>query len=266
MSHEPPGATMVDSHRGEGEEGVTMATVDTAGSTYPATPTPPTTPTTPTAPTGTAQAPTGPLAPPEPRGVLVGAGGDPLIVGLVFFGIAALALGMSLVGRPTGALGSILPILIMGAGLYQLVTTVWAILLGQSMVAAIFSTFSAFWLSFGALLLGINHGWFGLTSGDATGAQELFFIAWACLFLLLVIPVLMLPAVYPLAVFLVFVACALSAASAFTGSENLSIAAGATALTFAFLAFWAWVHVALKAMGGPAWPPLGEPALRYMAR
>jgi succinate-acetate transporter protein len=154
----------------------------------------------------------------------------------------------------------------MGAGLYQLVTTVWAIVLGQSLVAAIFSTFSAFWLSFGALLLGLGHGWFGVSSADATGAQELFFIAWACLFALLVIPCLKLPAVYPLAVFLVFVACSLAASSAFTGSENLSIAAGATALTFAFLAFWAWVHVALKAMGGPAMPPLGPPVLRYMAR
>jgi succinate-acetate transporter protein len=202
------------------------------------------------------------VAPPEPRGVLVGAGGDPLIVGLVFFGIASLALGMALVGRPTGAQGSILPILIMGAGLYQLVTTMWAILLGQSMVAAIFSTFSAFWLSFGALLLGITHNWFGLASSDAAGAQELFFIAWACLFLLLVVPVLKLPAVYPLAVFLVFVACALAAAGAFTGSENVFTAAGATALTFSFLAFYAWVHVALKAMGGPALPPLGRPVLR----
>ena len=239
-----------------------MATVDRAGSALPTTPTAPTMPTVPTTPAGTAPAPTGLVAPPEPRGVLVGAGGDPLIVGLVFFGLAALALGMSLVGRPTGALGSILPFLIMGAGLYQLVTTLWAILLGQSMVAAIFSTFSAFWLSLATLLLGITHNWLGLGSADAAGAQELFFIAWACLFLLLVIPVLKLPAIYPLAVFLVFVACALSAAGAFTGSENLNTAAGATALTFSFLAFYAWVHVALKAMGGPAYPPLGQPILR----
>lgn len=202
--------------------------------------------------------PAAPAAPAQPQGVILGVGGNPLIVGLVFFGIAALALGMALVGMPTSSQGSILPILIMGAGLYQLVTTIWAIFLGLSLVAAIFSTFSAFWLSFGALLLGVGHGWFGITSADVAGAQELFFIAWACLFLLLVIPCLKLPAVYPLAVFLVFVACALAASGAFTGSANVFTAAGATALTFAFLAFYAWVHVALEAMGGPAVPPLGR--------
>jgi len=197
----------------------------------------------------------------QPRGVLIGVGGDPLIVGLVFFGLASLALGMALVGLPTDSQGSILPILIMGAGLYQLVTTVWAIVLGQSLVAAIFSTFSAFWLSFGALLLGLGHGWYGVADADVAGAQELFFIAWACLFLLLVIPCLRLPAIYPLAVFLVFVACAFAASGAFTGTENLFTAAGATALTFSFLAFYSWVNVALTAMGVTKVPPLGRPLL-----
>lgn len=210
------------------------------------------------------EAPAPPPAPPaesRPQGVLVGAGGDPLVVGLIFFGIAALALGMALIGRPTSSQGAILPILVLGAGLYQLVTTVWAIVLGQSLVAAIFSTFSAFWLSFGTLLLGLGHGWFGITSADVAGAQELYFIAWACLFLLLVIPCLKLPAVYPLAVALVFVANALAASAVFTSSPNLLIAAGAVALTFAFLAFYAWVNVALKAMGSKALPPLGPQLL-----
>jgi uncharacterized protein len=201
--------------------------------------------------------PTAPPAEPEPQGVRVGAGGEPLVVGLIFFGIAALALGMSLIGRPTTAQGAILPILILGSGLYQLVTTVWAGLLGRSMVAAIFSTFSAFWLSFGALLLGLGHGWFGITSAGVAGAQELFFIAWPCLFLLLVIPCLKLPAIYPLAVALVFAACALAASGVFVNSPNTLTAAGAVALSFAFLAFYAWVNVALKAMGSKVLPPLG---------
>lgn len=198
-----------------------------------------------------------PPAEPQPQGVLVGAGGDPLVVGLIFFGIAALALGMVLVGLPVSSQGAILPILVMGAGLFQLVTTVWAILLGQSLVAAIFSTFSAFWLSFSALLLGLGHGWFGISAADVAGAQELYFISWACLFFLLVIPCLKLPAIYPLAVALVFAANALAAAGVFTGSPNVFTAAGAVALSFAFLAFYAWVHVALKAMGSRALPPLG---------
>jgi uncharacterized protein len=213
-----------------------------------------------------AQAPT-PVPPAQPQGVVVGAGGDPLSVGLIFFGIAALALGMSLVGPeldflPASSQATIIPVLVMGAGLFQVITTVWAMLLGQSLVAAIFSTFSAFWLSFSALLLGLGHNWYGVAPADSATAQEVFFIAWACLFLVLTIPCLALPAIYPLAVGLVFVACSLTAAAVFEGSQNLFTAAGATALTFAFLAFYSWVHVALKSVGVAALPPLGRPLLR----
>lgn len=215
----------------------------------------------------TTQSHVAPVAEPQPRGVVVGAGGDPLSVGLIFFGIASLALGMSLIGPeldflPARSQAAIIPILVMGAGLFQIVTTVWAILLGQSLVAAIFSTFSAFWLSFAALLLGLEHGWYGVAAADVASAQEVFFIAWACLFLILTIPCLALPAVYPLAVGLVFVACALAASAVFTESQNLFTAAGATALTFAFLAFYSWVHVALKSVGVSTLPPLGRPVLR----
>jgi uncharacterized protein len=206
-------------------------------------------------------------APIAPRGVVVGAGGDPLTVGLIFFGIAALALGISLVGPeldflPARSQAAIIPILVMGSGLFQLVTTVWAILLGQSLVAAIFSTFSAFWLSFAALLLGLGHNWFGVVPADVASAQEVFFIAWACLFLFLTIPCLVLPAVYPLAVGLVFVACSLAACAVFEQSSNLFTAAGATALTFAFLAFYSWTHVTLKSVGVTKLPPLGPAILR----
>jgi succinate-acetate transporter protein len=203
----------------------------------------------------------------EPRGVLVGVGGDPLSVGLIFFGVAAFALGMSLIGPdidflPAASQGAIIPLLVMGAGLFQAVTTVWAILLGQSLVAAIFSTFSAFWLSFSVLLLGLGHNWLGVAPGDVDNAQELFFLSWALLFLVLTIPCLALPAVYPLAVGLVFVANLLAALAVFTETQNLFTVAGIVALVFAFLAFYSWVHVALKSVGVTTLPPLGRPILR----
>jgi hypothetical protein len=200
--------------------------------------------------------------PPLPTGVLVGVGGEPLIVGLVFFAIASVALGMALIGMPSSDLGAAIPIMVAGAGFYQIVVTLWAIILGQSLVAAIFSTFSAFWLTLSVLLLGLAHGWFGISAVHAVNAQELFFIAWACVFLLLTIPCLKLPLVYPAAVGLVFVAVALAACGAFTGSPNVFKAAGATALTFAFLAFYAWANVALTAVGVKMTPPLGKPVLR----
>lgn len=64
---------------------------------------------------------------------------------------------------------------------------------------------------------------------------------------------------YPLAVALVFAAVSLAAIGTFTSSANVFTAAGAVALTFAFLTFYAWVNVALAAMGGKAIPPLGKP-------
>lgn len=73
--------------------------------------------------------------PPAPVGVLVGFGGDPLTVGLIFFSIASVALGMALVGMPTGSQGAVIPLIVLGAGLYQFVVTVWAVILGQSIVA-----------------------------------------------------------------------------------------------------------------------------------
>jgi hypothetical protein len=56
---------------------------------------------------------------------------------------------------------------------------------------------------------------------------------------------------------LVFAACALAASGVFVNSPNTLTAAGAVALSFAFLAFYAWVNVALKAMGSKVLPPLG---------
>jgi succinate-acetate transporter protein len=103
---------------------------------------------------------------------------------------------------------------------------------------------------------------YGVVPADVASAQEVFFIAWACLFLFLTIPCLVLPAVYPLAVGLVFVACSLAACAVFEQSPNLFTAAGATALTFAFLAFYAWVHVTLNSVGVTKLPPLGPPILR----
>ena len=195
------------------------------------------------------------------------AGGDPLIVALPIFAVGSLALGVALIGAlPTVTLGSVIPIVLLGTGLYLGVVTVWAAALGQTIVAGITGTFSGFWLSLGALLLGLTHNWYGIpatNAGAVAGTEELFFIAWACLFLFLLIPVLRLPAVYPAVVGLVVAALALGAASAATGNAGLLKAAGYVILVFAFLGFCAFVNVGLTAMGAKRpFPPLGPPIVR----
>ncbi|HVV11037.1 GPR1/FUN34/YaaH family transporter [Amycolatopsis sp.] len=200
-------------------------------------------------------------APPAPTGVVVGAGGDPLIIGLPIFAVGSLALGMALIGVvPATALGAVVPIVLFGTGLYLGVVTVWAAMLAQTIVAGITGTFSGFWLSLGALLLGLQHNWYGVAADQVAGVEQLFFIAWGCLFLFLLIPCLRLPAVYPAVVALVVAACALAAAAAHTGDANLLKAAGYVILVFALLGFCAFVNVGLTAMGAKRpFPPLGRP-------
>lgn len=200
-------------------------------------------------------------APAGPTGVVVGAGGDPLIIGLPIFAVGSLTLGVALIDVlvPAAALGAIVPIVVFGTGILLMLVTVWAALLAQTMVAGITGTFAGFWLSLGALLVGLNHNWYGVTAEQAGGAQELFFIAWGCLFLFLLVPCLRLPAVYPAVVALVVAALALAAAAVHTGNTDLLTAAGYVILVFAFLGFCAFVNVALTAMGAKRpFPPLGK--------
>lgn len=202
------------------------------------------------------------VAPPQVS-VLLGAGGDPLIIGLPIFSVGSLALGMALMGFvPAGALGAVVPIIVFGTGLYLLVGTIWAAVLAQSIVVAIFGTFSGFWLSLGALLVGLQHNWYGITTAQVTASEELYFIAWGCLFTFLLIPCLRLPAIYPAIIALVVAALALAAASLETGVAELLTVAGYIILTFAFLGFCAFVNVGLTAMNAKKpFPPLGKPLI-----
>lgn len=202
---------------------------------------------------------TAPSPPPEPTSVVIGGGGNPLIVGLPIFAVGSLALGMALVGVvDTTALGAVIPIVLFATGLYLLVCTVWAAVLGQTIVAGICGTFSGFWLSFGMLLFGLTHNWYGILPAHVANTQELFFIAWGCLFVFLLIPCLLLPAVYPLVIGLVVAALALAATAVHVGDADLLKAAGYVTLVFAFFGFYAFVHVGLEAMGAKrAFPPLG---------
>lgn len=181
--------------------------------------------------------------------VRVGAGGDPLTLGLPVFAVASLALGMGLLGLPAG-LHVVAPLIIFTTGLFQLVVTLWAIFLGQSAVALIFGLFSGFWLTLGCVLIGTVHGWFGITHVGA--AEELIFICYAVLFAFLFIPCLRLPAIYPIIVILIVAALSFAAA-------GVASIAGYLALTFSFLGFYASVNVAQVAFGGKPSPKLGKP-------
>jgi len=197
---------------------------------------------------------------PAPTGVLIGAGSDPLMLGLPAFIVGWTCVGLALVGVvPVAALGGIVPILLLGTAVFQLISAVWAFLLGQSLVAEIFGLFSGIAFSLSILLLGLFHNWFAIPAADVSGVQALFTITWAIVFVFLTWIMLELPAVY--GAIMVFVVAALSLLSAgfLTGNANLATAGGAAVLAFSALGAYAWLNVASEAGGRAAWPPLGPP-------
>lgn len=203
-------------------------------------------------------------ASPEPQEVLVGAGGDPLMIGIPIFVVGSVALGMALIGViPTDALPGIVPVILAATAFFQLVATMWAILLGQGMVASIFALFSGFWASLAVLLLGLTHNWYGAGATQAaTHVQLVFFIAWDVVFFFLTIVMLRLPAVYPAILVLVLAAVTLVILGIVfpAAAGTLSLIAGICVLAFCALGLWIFLHVGSVALGGPAKPSLG-PAL-----
>jgi succinate-acetate transporter protein len=193
-------------------------------------------------------------------GVLIGAGSDPLALGLPAFVVGWTAVGLALVGVvPAAAVGGIVPMLLLATAVFQLIAVVWAIVLGQSLVAEIFGLFAGIAFSLSVLLLGLFHNWFAIPASDVSGVEALFTITWAIAFVPLTWIMFKLPAVYGAIMIFVLLALSLLSVAYLNGSANLVKAGGAAVLAFTALGVYAWLNVASEAGGGPAWPPLGPP-------
>jgi uncharacterized protein len=202
---------------------------------------------------------------PAPTGVLIGAGSDPLMLGLPAFCVGWTAVGLALVGViPTTAVGGIVPILLFGTAVFQFISAVWAFLLGQSLVAEIFGLFSGIAFALSVLLLGLFHNWFAVPPANVGHVEALFTISWGIVFVFLTWIMFRLPAVYGAIMIFVLVALGLLSAGFWTGTANLITAGGAAILVFSALGFYAWLNVASEAGGGPAWPPLGRPVRKLI--
>jgi len=198
-------------------------------------------------------------APPAAVGLLAG---DPQMLGLPAFIIGSFALALTLIGAqvPVGTYGAALSIILAMTGLGLLVATIWAIVVGQSAVAAVFGIFTGFWLSFAGLVLALDHNWFVLGT-TAVGSIELFLIAWLIGVGMLTLATLRLPVAYT-AVFtfielaLIFVLLGVSSAS--TGDLKT---AGVFAIIFASIGVYIFFGSASVATGGKPLP-LGRPIIR----
>jgi succinate-acetate transporter protein len=187
------------------------------------------------------------------------AAGDPAILGLPIFAAGSVALGLALVGYvPAAAVGSVLPIVLAGTGLGLLVATLWAASLGQTVVAGIFGLFTGFWLSYAALLLGLNHGWFAIPAEDVERSIALFLIAWTVVMLALTLGTLRLPLAFTLVLGLVVVALVLLIFGTTGANETLNKMAGYVVLAFGALGIYLFLSTASTALGGKGYP-LGRP-------
>jgi succinate-acetate transporter protein len=198
-------------------------------------------------------------ATPEVTGPLAG---DPLALGLPAFIIGSVALGMVLIGfvSPLGT-GASLPIILAATALGLLIATLWAIAVGQSAVALVLGVFAGFWLSYAFLILGLQHGWFGVGLADVKASTELFLTAWVVIFSMLTLATLRLAAAFTAVIALVDVAVILVLIGVIQVEPNLLKAGGATAFLFATVGIYIFFGTASIATGGKAWP-LGRPLLK----
>lgn len=188
--------------------------------------------------------------------------GNPALLGLPVFVAASIALALTFVGYvPASAGAGALPIIIFSTGIGLLITTIWAIALGQSAVASIFGIFSGFWLSYAALLLGLGHNWFGVPKADITHTVAAFLIVWLTMIVLLTLAMLRLPLAFFLVNFLIDIALALVLAGTVRGSANLNKAGGWVAFLFAAVGAYLFVGAASSATGGKGLP-VGRPLIK----
>lgn len=177
--------------------------------------------------------------------------GNPALLGLATFLPGALSLGLWLVGyTPAADLGAIAPAILFSSGLFLLVACIWASRLAASAVAAIFGTFSAFWLSLGVLVAAITNGWMGLTADSAP--LPTFLLAWLIVFVALTLATLRLPLVFSVGFVFVDITVALVLAFALTGTQLYATLGGVCVFIFCAVFAYIWFDGMGQELGGKA--------------
>jgi succinate-acetate transporter protein len=188
-------------------------------------------------------------------------GGDPAMVGLPAFIVGAIALGLTLVGfvSPESA-GAPVAIILAATGVGQMMAAVWSARLGQSAEASVFMIFGGFWISYGVLVLGLGHNWFGVTESDLVHTQGIFLIAWLATVVMLTLATLRLPSVFTLLFVLVDISLALSLISTLSETPSIQHAAGIAVFAFTAVGVYLYFSAASEATGGNEMP-MGRPII-----
>jgi succinate-acetate transporter protein len=191
--------------------------------------------------------------------VVTRATGDPQMLGLPSFVVGSIALGLQLVGYVDAAVsGAPLGIILAATGLGLLVSTVWAAYLGQTFVAGVFGIFAGFWLSYSALILGLQHNWFLIPPEAITDTVVAFLISWAIIIFLLTIVSVRLPSSYTITFGLIVVALVILIFANENASTGLTKLGGWLVFAFAAVGAYIWLSIADISLGGRGYP-LGRP-------
>ena len=193
--------------------------------------------------------------------------GDPAMLGLPTFIAGSVALGLGLVGVvPAGVLGAPVAIILASTSVGLLLAAIWSVAIGQSAVASIFGIFGTFWLSYGVLVLGLDHNWFAIPALAALATVKLFLLTWLIIIVMLTVATLRLPLAFTVVFVLVDLALLLlylafnGASAAGVPSSGLIKAAGYVVLVFAAVGVYLFYGAASVATGGKP-VQLGRPIM-----
>jgi succinate-acetate transporter protein len=193
--------------------------------------------------------------------------GDPVVLGLLVFALGSTVLGISLLGYvPLAVQGNtIMPIVYAATGLGLVITTVWAAALGQTFVATVLGAFACFWISYAALVLGLNHNWYAIPVADITHTVGQFLIAWDIVIFMLFVVSLRVPMIFSLILGAGVVGVTLITIGTLQSSAGIDHAGGVFVLIFAALGYYAYLSTAFVSVGGKPLP-MGAPALSLFSR
>jgi hypothetical protein len=188
---------------------------------------------------------------------------NPVLLGLMALLPSAITLGLWFVGYlDTASLpGGMIPALTLSAGLFQLVSAIWAGRIGANTVAAVLGLFSAFWLSFGLLVIGLTSGWWGITAAGTQSVQATYLLSFMIAFVIMTVATLRLPMVFTAAFVFVCLTFVLAFIGVTTGNATMFTIAGITTFIFAALFAYILVDGIGQDLGGRPMP-MGSPMVK----
>jgi uncharacterized protein len=184
--------------------------------------------------------------------------GDPTGGTVALLAVVAILLGLQLAGAvPAASVGLFVPVLLL-AGTGMLLLGLLAVRKGEDIIGLFFSTFGPFVVSFGLLIIGLEHGWWGIPPADIPHAEGLFLMAWTVVLTVWFFLSLVLPAIFTVLLTFVDVALwclAIGIWNASTGPQKVAgwmlLATGAGALYFGAALWLGWVGFAVLPIGRP---------------